>query len=93
MARVKWKRNFYSSDVIKLIFRLKTTVRRSKKPLYIFKKSSVVPIDLNKYTIKIHKGNNFRPLKVNMFNIGFKFGNFTLTRKPFNYPIKTKKKR
>lgn len=92
MARVKWKRNFYSSDVIRLILKLQTQKNYSKRSLFIFKKNSVIPIELNEYTIKVHKGNNFRPLQINQYNTGFKFGNFTLTRKPFNYPLKTKKK-
>jgi ribosomal protein S19 len=71
---------------------LKTKIKPTKKLLFIFKKNSIIPVELNNQFIKVYKGNNFRPLKINLYNIGFKFGNFTLTRKPFNYPLKAKKK-
>ena len=92
MVRVKWKGHYFSSDIIKLILKHKLNLNLQVNKSYIFKKSSIIPNVLNNKIIKIYKGNNFRSLIINLYNIGFRFGNFALTRKPFNYPLKIKKK-
>jgi ribosomal protein S19 len=41
----------------------------------------------------IHKGLGFKKLKINNFIIFKKFGFFILTKKPFKFPEKKKKKK
>lgn len=47
---------------------------------------------MNTY-FRIHKGNNFRRLLINIYNVGYKFGEFSFTRKPFHFPLKKMNKR
>jgi ribosomal protein S19 len=54
-----------------------------KKNYFFFKK-------LENNTIFVLKGNKFRSIKISYFNLGYRFGSFVFTRKPFKYLIKTK---
>lgn len=55
---------------------------------FIFNKSqSVLKLFLGFY-INIYKGNLYRRLIVNKYLIGYKFGQFTHTRKPYTYVLK-----
>lgn len=42
--------------------------------------------------VYIHKGNKYKRIRLSHLFIGYKFGEFSFTRKPFKYPIKKKKK-
>ena len=42
--------------------------------------------------VYIHKGNKYKRIRFSILLIGYKFGEFSFTRKPFKYPIKKKKK-
>ena len=43
--------------------------------------------------MEIHKGSNFKKVILNRRMLGYKFGLFVITRKPFFFPIKVKKKK
>lgn len=55
-------------------------------------KSSTIPSSLTDNTFYIHKGYKFRELKIKDYHVGFKFGEFILTRKPNIFPKKSKNK-
>ena len=60
----------------------------------IMNKSSTVPESLIKNIVYIHRGNGFRELKIMHRHVGYKFGEFILTRKlhVFRKKIKTKRR-
>lgn len=91
MSRSKWKFSFFDKAIWKNIFKIKL-----KKKINIFKKiysrSSSIPKIFVNSNVSIHKGKVFKKLNISKFLIGYKFGEFSFSRKPFFYPIKTKKK-
>lgn len=90
MARSRWKFLYFSNSVWKKIFLVK---RRSFRRYYktIYERSSNVPKCFKFLFIKIHKGNVFRKLWSAPYLEGFKFGEFSFTRKPYHFPLKKKK--
>lgn len=96
MARSKWKLNYFSYEILKHIYKQKitfsNTILQKNKKIFIFSKMSRIPSFFNDQFIHIYKGKSFRKLKINKYNCGYRFGNFVMTRKPFSYPIKQKKK-
>ena len=69
------------------IFFLKEDLKRT-----IFSRYLVISKSLLKCSVYVHKGNIFRKLFLNKYLLGKKLGEFSITRKPFKYPIKKKKK-
>jgi len=65
----------------------------SSKQFYVFSKSLSILTAFINYNVLIYKGNLFRKIVVNKYLVGYKFGEFTHTRKPFNYQIIKKKKK
>ena len=65
----------------------------SKKLKYTFFRPSTIPIFLVNKVFYVHFGFAFRPILIKSPLIGFKFGEFTLTKKPFKQPTIKKKKR
>jgi ribosomal protein S19 len=53
----------------------------------ITKRSSIICKYLNTQRFKVHKGLYSSYLKIYHPQVGYKFGEFSLTKKPFNYPI------
>lgn len=68
----------------------KDFLRRTK---LFYDRSSTIPECFTTYFIRVHKGKRFRRLGVNLFNVGFKFGEFSYTRKPYHFPLKKSLKR
>jgi ribosomal protein S19 len=68
-------------------------VNSTKKNFAIFNKSSTIPEVLVKNVFYIHKGNRYRIFKVSRYHIGFKFGEFILTKKSHIFKKKQKKNR
>lgn len=58
----------------------------------IFDKSSTVSSFFVTQFFYIHNGNVFRRLHVTNFLVGCKFGTFVITKKPFKYLLKKKKR-
>lgn len=81
----------YSKSILKKIFFVKTFGLLNGKQSIVFSKDSYIPNSFKNINIKIYKGNVFRNLLVDKFNIGLKFGNFVFTRKPHSF-VKKKKK-
>lgn len=94
MARSSWKFKYFSKYIWKKIYYLKSKKKLKKvyKLHLLYERSSTVPLCLRKFPFLIHKGKGFRKFSVNFYNIGFKFGEFSFTRKPYHFPIKKSKK-
>jgi ribosomal protein S19 len=92
MARSKWKNKFFSLNVWKSITRLKQNL--SKKVFFKnkFYRSSTIPKCFYSNIINIHKGNIWRKFLIGKSFVGYKFGEFAFTKKPFFYPKKDIKK-
>jgi ribosomal protein S19 len=58
----------------------------------LFSRNTLIPKIFFKKTVLIYKGNIFARILFNKYHIGFKAGEFSVTRKPFNFPQKTLKK-
>lgn len=90
MARSRWKLIYFSNSVWKKIFLIK---RRSFKKYYktIYERSSFIPRCFKFLFIKVHKGFFFRKMWAMPYFIGYRFGEFAFTRKPYHFPLKKKK--
>lgn len=71
----------------------KSKVQLENKHVYIFDKSTIILKSFLGRSVNIYKGNLFRRISITKYLVGFKFGEFTHTRKPFSYPIVKKKKK
>jgi len=66
------------------------------KPIKISKlynRASTVPKLFLRKTIALYKGNIFAKILFSKYTVGYKVGEFAITRKPFNFPLKKKKKK
>lgn len=59
----------------------------------MFSKNSIIPSLLENQIIRLHKGHQFKKITVTPDMIGHRYGVFIVTRKPFYFPIKVKKKK
>ena len=71
----------------------KSKVQLQNKHTYVFDKSTIILKSFLGQPVNIYKGNLFRRIVITKYLEGFKFGEFTHTRKPFSYPIVKKKKK
>jgi ribosomal protein S19 len=80
-----------------MLFKKIIVFKKKKKffsrKLIFFSRASTVPKCFLNYHFRIHKGLIFRRLVVNLYNVGYKFGEFSFTRKPFHFPIKKSQKK
>ena len=92
MARSRWKLCFFSKSIWRKIVLLKKKdfLRRKK---VVFDRSSVIPDCFSFFFLRIHKGKRYRREFVHRYYVGFKFGEFSFTRKPFHFPLKKSLKR
>lgn len=90
MARPKWKLKYFSKALIRKLFLIKIFKIKSRKVL--LSRSSTIPLSLLGKTWFIHSGLKFNKIKITKFMIGFKFGEFSFTRKSFFFPKKELKK-
>jgi len=85
-----WKLYYYSNFVFKCSYLIKIKKQLKNKNKIIFNKSATIPKIFLNNKVNIYKGCFFRSLFINKFILGFKFGEFSFTRKPFKYTIKAK---
>lgn len=90
MGKSNWRLKFISKSTLSRIFKESVGVKIKKKISIIMNKSSTIPKSLVDNTFFIHKGYKYRELKITDYHIGFKFGEFILTRKPCIFPKKSK---
>ncbi len=74
MRRSKWKGNFIDSSILKLS-------SQNKKQLKVWSRRSVIPSFLIGDTVLIYNGKEFKKVKITREKVGFKFGEFSTTRK------------
>ena len=91
MGKSNWRLNFISKSILSRVFKESIGLLLKKKNSIIFNKKSIIPITLKDNIFFIHKGFKFRELKISHYHIGFKFGEFILTRKPHFFKKKSKK--
>ena len=90
MARSSWKFKYTHKHIYKNIFLNKFKFKKIKR---IFCRNSIVPKIFSKNAIQVYKGGVFSKIFFTKFSVGFKIGEFALTRKPFSFPLKLKKKK
>ena len=88
MSKSVWKFNHLCGNIYKNIFLNKF---KTHKILKIFSRNSTVPKIFLKKNIQLYKGNIFTKIFFTKYNIGYKIGEFNITRKPFSFPKKKKK--
>lgn len=80
MSRSKWKGSVIDSSLKKKFYNSKCKV---------WSRKSVVPYELLKKFVYIHNGKIFKKVYINREKVGYKFGEFVLTR---NHFVKKQKK-
>ena len=88
MSKSVWKFKHIDGNIYKNIFLSKF---KQCKFLKIFSRKSIVPKVFFKKNIQLYKGNLFTKINFTKYNIGYKIGEFNVTRKPFSFPKKKKK--
>lgn len=88
MCRSKWKGNFIDNAIAKLAQKKHLS---SKKKIKIWSRDSVVPAFLIGKTVFIHNGKDFKKIKITREKVGFKFGEFSITRTFKSKKIENKK--
>ena len=91
MGKSIWRLKFISKSIISRVIKESCGTLLRKKKSIIFNKKSTIPNSLKDNIFFIHKGFKFRELKISLYHIGFKFGEFCLTRKPHFFKKKIKK--
>lgn len=85
--------NKFSSNSFKKVLLIKVSkfsVLKGKNKI-IFSKSDLIIKNFYNINFLIYKGCFYRKLLINKFIMGYKFGEFSYTRKPFRYMLKSKK--
>jgi small subunit ribosomal protein S19 len=84
MSRSKWKGVFIEKSIIQLN-------KKKKRKLKTYSRSSCIPSFLINKFILIYDGKEFRKCYINREKIGFKFGEFSYSRKKNEVKKKFKK--
>lgn len=92
MGKSIWRLKFISKSIMSKVFKESLGISMKRRKAVIFSKDSTIPKSLKGYVFYIHKGLKYRELKISNYHIGFKFGEFILTRKPHFFKKKGKKK-
>lgn len=88
MSKSLWKFSSIESSIYKQIFLNKF---KNIKPNKYYCRGSTVPQFLAKKSVHLYKGNIFSKINLLKYNVGYKIGEFSITRKPFRFPLKNKK--
>jgi small subunit ribosomal protein S19 len=84
MSRSSWKLRYLPESIIRL---KKLSVNKVPE---VWSRSAVIPSFLVDRTVKVHTGKEFKKLKISEDKVGYKFGEFIFTRKPYIYKGKKK---
>lgn len=88
MSRSKWKFHYIHNSILRLSnFHLDSNqkIRKMKK---IWSRSSTIPSFLLGATVWVHNGKEFKKVIITEDKIGYKFGEFSTTRKRSVYKKK-----
>ena len=83
-----WKFSFFKKRI--LHYNFISLSSKTPKKFLIYERNSTIPSLLCNQTVYIHKGLNWTKLAINQFHVAHKFGEFSLTKKPFYFPIRDK---
>ena len=86
MSRSKWKGPYIEEDLLKKVFN-----KRLKNSVITKSRSSVIVPSFVGINFKVYNGKVFYPLKVTEKMIGYKFCEFSPTRKQFSFKKKRNK--
>lgn len=75
MGRSLWKGPFVDSSI------LRENQKKQKKKFKIWSRNSVIPEFLLGQTVLVHNGKEFKNVVVTREKLGYKFGEFSFTRK------------
>lgn len=89
MGKSNWRLNYINKAILLQIS--KYIINLNKKKTLIFSKSSIVPQYYFNKSVLIYKGLKFRFIKLSKYHVGYKFGEFIITRKPNIFIKKIKK--
>jgi small subunit ribosomal protein S19 len=78
MSRSAWKGHFFKKNLLK------------KKIKKVWCRNSSIPFHLNGQKVFVYNGKEFKKVYITREKIGYKFGEFSFTRK-FTKKLKTKK--
>jgi small subunit ribosomal protein S19 len=84
MGRSIWKGPFVNSSILR--------ENKTKKNLKIWSRNSVIPEFLLGQTVFVYNGKEFKNVVITREKLGFKFGEFSFTRK-YNVKQKSLKKK
>ena len=87
MSKSIWKFKYIDNNIYKNIFFSKFKKFKFTK---IFTRSSIVHKIFFKKNTQLYKGNVFTKIDFTKYSVGYKIGEFNITRKPFNFPKKKK---
>lgn len=90
MARSKWKGLYFNKFILKCSIYVKVKKVLKGKNKVIFDKSVSIPKNFLNFKFNIYKGFFFRNFYVSRFVLGYKFWEFSFTRKPYKYILKSK---
>lgn len=82
MSRSKWKGYYIEKSIISKLL-------HNNKKAYVWSRRSVIPEFLLNHQVFVHNGKDFTKVYITREKIGYKFGEFALTRK---FTKKQKKK-
>jgi ribosomal protein S19 len=91
--RSNWKLNNVDKSMFKKILLLKVNNKLSGYNRIVFKKSNIVTKYFVNHKLLVYKGCFYRSFIITRFLLGYRFGEFAYTRKPFRYMLKAKKKK
>lgn len=74
MSRSKWKSNFLDNF-------LKNEKFYTKKKKYVWSRRSVIPENLINQIVFVYNGKEFNKVYITREKVGFKFGDFSMTRR------------
>ena len=82
------KKSLIDENIIsQRIVRFHKNLRRKVDARYL-----TITQNFSKISLRVHKGFMYQKVYINNFLVGRKLGEFSMTRKPFKYPFKKKKK-
>jgi len=84
---------YLSKSLWRDIFLITNNEIHKSKDRFIYDRSSSIPFTFTNLKLHVYKGNKFQKVFINKWMVGFKFGEFTWTRKLALYKAKRKKKK
>lgn len=90
MSRVKWKGPYVESKLLK---KIQNATVVSKNDIKTISRSSVILPKFIGLTVRVHNGKTFVIVKIVDEMVGYKLGEFVLTRKQFSFKKKKNNKK